>query len=168
VFADWGSLLPTDGSPSERLEASVLGWIDYVARRPSVARIILREAANARPGQVTPFVRAGSDSVEWFRGVIDEGIAAGELEPRIEPHRLMSLMGALTVFHFAAMPWLALDTPFDPWSRSEIEKQKREILAIARGMLGLEGAPALHADAVDLVDDGHDGQGEGRRVKGEG
>jgi TetR/AcrR family transcriptional regulator len=142
VFGDWTAALPNGGSAAERLEASLLGWIDYVAQRPSVARLILREAANSKPGVVSTFVRAGGAPVEWFRAVIDEGVASGELKPLIEPHRFMSLMGALTVFHFAAMPWLTLDTPFDPWGASESEKHKREILLVARSMLGIEGPQA--------------------------
>ena len=34
VFGDWTAALPTGGSPAERLEASLIGWIDYVARAP--------------------------------------------------------------------------------------------------------------------------------------
>ena len=75
--------------------------------------------------------------VDSVRAVIDEGVASGELKPRIDPHRFISLMGATTVFHFAAMPWLTLDAPFDPWSRAELEKHKREILLVARAMLGI-------------------------------
>jgi TetR/AcrR family transcriptional regulator len=138
VFANWMAALPTGGSPAERLEASLIGWIDYVSRRPTVARLILREAATARPGVVSRFVRAGSAPVEWFRSVIDEGVASGELKPIIEPYRFMSLMGATTVFHFAAMPWLTLNVPVDPWSRAELDKHKREILLVARGMLGIQ------------------------------
>jgi TetR/AcrR family transcriptional regulator len=138
VFGGWTAALPTGGSPAARLEASLIGWIDYVAKRPTVARLILREAANARPGLVSPFVRAGSAPVEWFRALIDEGVASGELRPLIEPHRFTSLMGAITVFHFAAMPWLTLHQPLDPWRRTELEKQKREILLVSRVMLGME------------------------------
>jgi TetR/AcrR family transcriptional regulator len=141
VFRDWAQALPTGGSAAERLETALTGWIDFVAQRPSVARLILREAANAQPGRVTPFVRAGRASGDWFRAVIAEGIASGELEPRIEPYRFMSLMGAITVFHFAAMPWLTLNVPVDPWSRGELEKHKREILLVARGMLGIDPPP---------------------------
>jgi len=137
LFGDWTAALPTGGSPAQRLEASLTGWIDYVAQRPTVARLILREAANFQPGLVSPFVRAGSAPVEWFRATIEEGVAAGELEPIIETHRFMSLMGAVTVFHFAAMPWLTLDAPTDPWSQNELEKHKREILLVARTMLGI-------------------------------
>jgi len=146
VFGDWTAVLPKTGSAAERLEASLTGWIDYVAARPTVARLILREAANSRPGLVSPFVRAGSAPVAWFRATIEEGVDSGELDPIIEPHRFMSLMGAITVFHFAAMPWLALDQPFDPWSRSELAKHKHEILLVARGMLGIEMGPRGGAD----------------------
>ena len=59
----------------------------------------------------------------------------------------MSLMGAVTVFHFAAMPWLTLDAPLDPWSRTELEKHKREILLVARTMLGIDARPPTRRDA---------------------
>jgi len=146
VFSDWTAALPTGGSPTERLESSLIGWIDYVARRPSVARLILREAASAQPGVISQFVRSGSAPVEWFRAVIDEGITSGELKPIIEPHRFMSLMGALTVFHFAAMPWLTLGAASHPRSRNELEKHKREILLVARTMLGIESPTPIRAD----------------------
>jgi TetR/AcrR family transcriptional regulator len=144
IFGDWTPTLPKLGGTAERLEASLTGWIAYVAKRPSVARLILREAANAQPGVMSPFARAGSSAVEWFRAVIDEGVASGELKPLIEPHRFMSLMGAITVFHFAAMPWLTLDMPVDPWGRAELEKHKREILIVARYMLGIGSPPPTH------------------------
>jgi len=137
VFSDFSEALPSGGNAIERLESALTGWIDYVAQRPSVARLILREAASFQPGRVSPFMRAGSASIEWFRALIDDGVASGALEPRIEPYRFMSLMGAITVFHFAAMPWLTLNTTVDPWSPAELDKHKREILLVARGMLGI-------------------------------
>lgn len=141
VWREWAAALPKLGSPAERLEASLTGWIEFVAERPTIARLILREAANFEPGLVSTFVRAGSAPVDWFRALIEEGVAAGELKPVIEPHRFMSLMGAVTVFHFAAMPWMTLGSPVDPWNRTELEKHKREILFVARSMLGIERAP---------------------------
>jgi TetR/AcrR family transcriptional regulator len=140
IFGGAMAALPSQGSAAERLEGSLTGWIDYVAQRPTVARLILREAANAQPGEVSQFVRAGRAPVQWFGAVIAEGVASGELKPLIEPHRFMSLMGAITVYHFAAMPWLTLDKPFDPRGRAELEKHKREILSVARFMLGI-GSP---------------------------
>jgi TetR/AcrR family transcriptional regulator len=138
VFQGAMAALPSGGSAAERLEASLARWTDYVAQRPTVARLILREAASAKPGVVNAFVRAGGAPVQWFRAVIEEGIASGELKPLTDPHRFISLMGATTVYHFAAMPWLTLDAPTDPWSEAEIEKHKREILLVARAMLGIQ------------------------------
>ena len=139
VFRDWRGALPAGGSAAQRLEAALTGAVDYVARRPSVARMILRESASFQPGRVSPFMHAGSATIAWFRAVIEEGIASGELRPRIEPHRFISLMGAMTVFQFAAMPWLHLHEPVDPWSRAELDAHKREIVFVARTMLGIEG-----------------------------
>jgi TetR/AcrR family transcriptional regulator len=138
IYGDWTTGLPENGSTVERLEASLTGWIDYVAQRPNVARLVLREAANSKPGVVSPFVRAGAAPVDWFRALIEQGIASGEFKPLIEPYRFISLMGAITLFHFAAMPWLTLDKPFDPWSSAELAKHKREILIVSRRMLGIE------------------------------
>ncbi len=137
VFGGAMAALPSEGSAVERIEASLTGWIDYVARRPTVARLILREAAGVQSGVVSPLARAGATPSAWFQAVIDEGVAAGELEPIIEPHRVMSLMGAITIFHFAAMPGLRLDVSLDPWSPAEIDKHKREILLVVRNMLGI-------------------------------
>jgi TetR/AcrR family transcriptional regulator len=131
--------LPATGSVAERLEAALVGWIDYVATRPTVARLILREAANARPGVESPFIRAGKAPVETFRALIEEGVASGELAPVVDPNRFISLMGATTIYHFAAMPWLTVDVSFDVWSPAALEQHKREILRVARSMLGIEG-----------------------------
>ena len=141
VFRGALAILPSSGSVAERLEASLIGWIDYVAQRPSVARLILREAANAQPGAQSPFLRAGRAPVETFLSLIKEGVASGELSPLADPHRFISLMGATTVYHFAAMPWMTVDVSFDVWSPAELERHKREIVAIARVMLGIEAAP---------------------------
>jgi TetR/AcrR family transcriptional regulator len=138
VFRALTGALPTGGSPVERLEAAMTGWIDFVSERPNVARLVMREAANAQPGRASQFTRAGRATGDWFRAVIAEGIASGEIRPRIEPYRFMSLMSAVTIFHFAAMPWLALDQPVDPWGPSELAKHKHEILLVARHMLGIE------------------------------
>ena len=141
VFRDLGRDLPSGGNATERLEASLTGWIDFVAQRPHVARLILREAAGARPGEATPFLLAGKATGDWFRALLREGTAAGEFRPRVEPDRFMGLIASVAFFHFAAMAWLTHDAPVDPWSRAELEKHKHELLLVARGLLGVDAAP---------------------------
>ena len=46
-------------------------------------------------------------------------------------------MGAATMFHFASMSSLTPDVPFDPSSAAELELHKREMLDLARHMLGI-------------------------------
>jgi TetR/AcrR family transcriptional regulator len=145
VFRDLTADLPAGGSALERLEASLTGWIDFVAQRPNVARLILREAAGALPGEATPFTLAGDATGDWFRALLQEGIASGEFQPRVEPDRFMGLIASIAFFHFAAMTWLTLDEPIDPWSRAELEKHKRELLLVARSLLGID-APTGEAD----------------------
>src|SRR5262245_12136184 len=137
LLREWTVALPSGGSAAERLEAALTGFVDYVARRPSIARLLLREAATFQRGDMSPFITAASAAIEWFRAVIDEGFASGELEPRIGPHRFMSLMGAITVFHFAAIPWLSLNVPVE----MDLAEHKREILLVARNMLGTRNQP---------------------------
>jgi TetR/AcrR family transcriptional regulator len=137
VFAGWADVLPSGGSATQRLEAALTGWIDFVAQRPSAARLILRESANAQPGKIAAFLRSRGAAVEWFEALIDEGVTTGQFHPKVEPQRFLSLMVAITVVHFAAIPWLSLRVPADPWDREELEKHKHEILLVARTMLGI-------------------------------
>jgi TetR/AcrR family transcriptional regulator len=138
VFAGWTESLPSGGTAAHRLEAAMTGWIDFVAQRPSAARLILRESVNTQPGKIATFLRLRGAPVEWFETLIAEGVAAGEFHPKIESQRFLSLMGAITVAHFAAIPWLSRRVPVDPWDREELEKHKHEILLVARTMLGYE------------------------------
>ena len=136
VFAGWAKSLPSGGTAAYRLEAAMIGWIDFVAQRTTAARLIVRESVNAQPEKITAFLRSGGDVVKWFEAVIDEGVASGEFHPRIEPQRFLSLMGAITVVHFADIPWLSVRAPVDPWDHEELEKHKDEILLVSRTLLG--------------------------------
>jgi TetR/AcrR family transcriptional regulator len=147
VFAGWAENLPSGGTAAERLEAAMTGWIDFVAQRPTAARLILRESVNAQPENIAAFLRTGGAPVEWFEALIAEGVTTGEFHPKIESQRFLSLMGAITVAHFGAIPWLSRRLPVDPWDREELEKHKHEILLVARTMLGTNPAPERHVDA---------------------
>ena len=138
VFAGWAENLPTGGSTAHRIEAAMTGWIEFVAQRPSAARLILRESVNAQPGKIAAFLSIGGEPVEWFEALIAEGVTTGEFHPQIETQRFLSLMCAITVAHFAAIPWLSRRLPVDPCEREELEKHKHEILLVARTMLGYQ------------------------------
>jgi len=144
VFADWSEALPTRGTAVERLEGAMDSWIDFVAERPTAARLLLQELANAHPEKIAAFLRLGGAPIRWFETVIGEGAAAGELDPMVEPHRFMSLMAAIAVVQFATIPWLSLRVPADPDEREELERRKHEILVVARTLLGYETEPVAN------------------------
>ena len=105
VFGDWTAALPTGGSPAERLEASLIGWIDYVRRRPNVARLILREAANARPGVVSAHIfghavdvaSVGKTTISGHQqpgSITEKAVRSILMLPvEIQPRQLISLIG---------------------------------------------------------------------------
>ena len=74
-------------------------------------------------------------------------MTTGEFHPKVEPQRFLSLMVAITVVHFAAIPWLSLRIPADPWDREELEKHKHEILLVARTMLGIGAGGTVRGTA---------------------
>ena len=138
VFADWWQALPSGGGVVERLEAAMGSWVDFVAERPSAARLLLRELANVQPERIAALLHSGGAVVRWVERLIDEGVANGELQPRVAPLRFMSLMAAIAGVQFAAIPWLALRAPVDLQDREELENRKQEILLLARTLLGYE------------------------------
>lgn len=138
AFADWSEALPSDGSTVARLEAAMASWVDFVAEHPNAARLLLRELANAQPEKIAAFLRLGGAEVDWFETLIDEGVTTGELHPKVEPLRFMSVMAAFAVVQFATLPWLSLRVPVESRDREELQKRKYEILVVARALLGYE------------------------------
>ena len=67
--------LEGSGPPRGRLEDAVSGWVEYVARRPATARILLREV-NA----------AGAVSISVTPSSIEAWIAATEASSSVPPH----------------------------------------------------------------------------------
>jgi hypothetical protein len=51
-------------------------WVDFVAERPSAARLLLRELANVQPERIAALLRTGGAVVRWLERLIDEGVAA--------------------------------------------------------------------------------------------
>jgi TetR/AcrR family transcriptional regulator len=137
VLGDITPALPAGGSATERLEASISAWVDYMAKRSSVARLILREAASAQRGGSSPLSAAGGSLSQWMRELIEEGMAQGEFEPVIDPHRFATWMGGAMVFQFAAMASLSSGTPLDGSNPAELARHKREMIRLVRRMLGV-------------------------------
>jgi TetR/AcrR family transcriptional regulator len=130
--------LVTELPLAERAIAAVSEWIDYIAARPSTARIVLREVANGRAGHEPPLLRHTRAFHELIARVLasspDDATA---LVPPVDPVNLASLVAGSSVFFIAAMPALMPGSDFDPLAREHLAAHKREVLGSVRRLLGI-------------------------------
>ena len=69
--------ISTSAALPERIEAVVHAWVTYIGARPSLARILLREVAEASPARSPSVVRHVEPVIAAVEQVIREGQRAG-------------------------------------------------------------------------------------------
>ena len=125
---------------SQRIEAGISAWVDFVGARPSLARIVLREAADADPDRGNALLE---HSQRFHRLVAEQILTHPDFEQTrfhpIDPVHLASTVVGATVFLVAAMPALMPKLPFDVLSPEHLEAHKNELLRIVRRLLGTRG-----------------------------
>jgi TetR/AcrR family transcriptional regulator len=127
-----------DGSAplASRVDAAVSAWVDYVGRRPSLPRLLLREVLDAsgeapvlRP-QTAPFfalaqrLLAGSESQA----------AAGDSQ--LDPAHLASAIAGTSVFYLTALPMLVPELGGEPLSAERLADHRAQLLRVTRRLLG--------------------------------
>ena len=103
------------GSLSARIEAAVAAWVETLGARPTLARLLLREAADGTPESPPALLRHTQPFVELVQRVMDE--SAGDpllVAPPIDPIHLASTIVGATVFFVAAMPELGSGPRIQP------------------------------------------------------
>lgn len=124
----------------ERIEAGVVAWVDYVGARPSTARLLLREVADAAPGHRPPVLEHTQPFFELVRKQVFERESAEIAKlSSIDPVHLASTIAGATVFFVAAMPALVPDLQLDPVSPAHLAAHREEVLRIVRRLLGTRG-----------------------------
>jgi len=126
-----------------RIEAGVGAWVDYVGARPSLARLLLREVADASPETPPALMRHIEPFVALVERLRDEtrGDPLARAHP-IDPVHLASAVVGSTVFFVAAMPGLVPNDGFDPLGREQLKIHRGEVLRITRRLLGAEETSA--------------------------
>ena len=137
------AILDGPGSVAGRFEGAVDAWVDALAARPSMARILLREAAGVRP-EVDPSTAARAEPfLQRTRRLLAEGQRTGELSPiRPDPFHVISAVVGFTVFYLAALRSLLPAVDFDPLDAKELDAHKRDVRRVAQRLLGI-GLPHL-------------------------
>lgn len=137
-------VLAEPASLRQRVLAVVDAWIAFVGERPTVARLLLWEAADGSPERTVLAAGRGDEVIATLIGAIAEGQRRGIFDPIDPIHFIVTIMGA-TVFFVTATPRLAPERPVDPLQPAELAAHRTELLAISRRLLG--------ASTLDCVDE---------------
>jgi TetR/AcrR family transcriptional regulator len=134
-------VLSRDAPLSERIDAGISAWVDYVGSRPTIARIILREVANSSPEKRADVL----EHTKPFAALILKEIYGRpdfeeETLSNAHPVHVASTVAGATVFFVAAMPSLFPDLRIDPTSPEHIAAHKEQLLRIVRHLLGTRPA----------------------------
>lgn len=127
-----------------RIERAVEAWVDTVVARPTLARLILRHAAEADEHAKQGILPAGERLISLAWSLFEQGRARGELKPvDDDPFHAASTVIGSTVFYVAALAPLIPNAPFKPLAPEQIAAHKRATLRTVRLLLGIaEPAPA--------------------------
>lgn len=131
-----GLLAP--GPLAKRIPAAVGAWVDTVGERPSLARLLLREVADAARDRPPPLL----DHIQPFFALAQRVLAESAGDPlltgaRIDPVQVASTVAGATVFFVAAMPALIPGSGFDPLVKEQLAAHRAQILGITHRLLGI-------------------------------
>jgi len=122
----------------DAIDAALDAWVDYAGERPALARLLLREIADAQPGKPSLFVQHAMPVL----GLMDQSIREGqrlELFLPIDPIHFASTITGATVFFLVGTPLLGDAWPLDPRSTDQLAHLKEELRRVGRRLLGFVG-----------------------------
>lgn len=129
------------GPLGERIEAAVSAWVDYVAERPALPVLLLREVADAARGEAAlrrhtePFFRLVQRVTEESRG---DPLFADALHPA----QVASAVAGTSIFFQTALPVFVPELATAVSAQTARDEHRRQLLALVRRLLGPAGAPA--------------------------
>ncbi len=140
LLAEVERALAADDPLPERIEAGVCAWVDYVAARPTLARLVLREVADATPDRGPALLEQTRPFVDLIQTHVYDRLQGGDsgLAP-VDPLHLASTVAGATVFFVAGVPALVPDLEFDPTSPEHVAAHREQVLFILRRLLGTRG-----------------------------
>lgn len=121
---------------TDRALDAVSTWIDYLAARPTTARLLLREVADGRVGREPPLLR----HTRAFFELVGRAVAGSDIDLLAETSQhesvhTASVVAGSSVFFVAAMPVLIPGLGFDPLEPSTLEAHRQQLLATVRRLL---------------------------------
>lgn len=123
---------------AERIERAVEAWVDAIVARPTLARLILRHAAEADEHPAQPLFPAAERLLRTGWSLFEQGRQSGELEPiHDDPFHTASALVGATVFYVSAFGALLPPGVFDSLAPEQVAAHKRDALRTVRRLLGI-------------------------------
>jgi TetR/AcrR family transcriptional regulator len=122
------------GALPARVEAAVSAWVEYVARRPSLPRLLLREVLDA--GGEAPVLRA---QIEPFIALVERVLArsGGDPlldDPLLDPAHFASAVAGTSVFYLTALPTLVPELGGE-LSAERLRDHREQLLRVTRRLI---------------------------------
>lgn len=126
--------------PWERLLLLVESWVDFMVARPTAARLILRNCANAEhPDDYSP--EFSRNALQLLREIIAEGAKSGKFAANTSMHLVNLLSGS--ILHYVCNPQqLGDDRPYRPDDPAEVALFKSILRKTARAIVEPTPVPA--------------------------
>jgi len=127
-----------------RIERAVEAWVDTVVARPTLARLILRHAAEADEHAMQAMFPGVERLVSLAWSLFEQGTKNGDLKPvHDDPFHAASTVIGATVFYVTALGPLIPSASFKPLAPEQTAAHKRNTLCTVRLLLGIaEPRPA--------------------------
>jgi TetR/AcrR family transcriptional regulator len=139
LLAGLGEVFSAESAVAVRLEQGVELWVDSITRRPTIARLILRQAAEAEESMKPLLLPGHAEQVfaaAW--SLFEQGRASGELTPvNSDPFHAASAVLGATVFYVSALSALLPNAKFNPLASEQVAAHKRDALRTVRMLLGI-------------------------------
>jgi TetR/AcrR family transcriptional regulator len=134
LLAEVRAVLDGGGPLAERVDAAVSAWVDYVARRPSFPRLLLREVLDA--GGEAPVLRTQTAPFFALVSRVLTRNAADPLmrDPHLDPAHVASAIAGTSVFYLTALPALVPELAGD-LSEERLRLHREQLLLVARRLL---------------------------------
>jgi len=130
-----------------RVERAVEAWVDTVLARPTLARLILRHAAEADEHGAQGIFPSASHFMSVGASLFEQARTSGEFKPVYEdPFQVASAVIGATVFYVTALAPLVPGTEQSALTEERGAAHKRDVVRMVRLLLGVT-AGSSHAGA---------------------
>jgi TetR/AcrR family transcriptional regulator len=130
-----------------RVERAVEAWVDTVLARPTLARLILRHAAEADEHGAQGIFPNASHFMSVGASLFEQARAAGEFKPVYDdPFQVASAVIGATVFYVTALAPLVPGSEQSALTEERGAAHKRDVVRMLRLLLGVT-PPSSHAGA---------------------